>query len=133
MMGNTSYSLAIKDRDGKYLRYEVSAEVYLYVKQLEAYITHPNDSKLPEFYADRFGWIPTITRPVNNGIKATLVGGPYDTDRCYVLDVHFLIPVTKRVEELPRKMHFYKSFGELRDDFSETFEYQGIIDWPESK
>ncbi|MBC8550288.1 MAG: hypothetical protein H8D23_11645 [Candidatus Brocadiales bacterium] len=70
-------------------------------------------------------WMPTILRPeVCNGIRATLVGGKFDGEKCYVLDVEYLI----RDKEDRDKFHYYKSFGELRPDFSETFEFQGITD-----
>jgi hypothetical protein len=46
--------LAIKNKKGKYEHYKVSPEVKAYVLQLEAYIKHPERSKLKEFYADRF-------------------------------------------------------------------------------
>ena len=46
--------LAIKDAYGNYRRYEVSKEVYIYVKQLETYIQYPKKSKLLDVYKTRF-------------------------------------------------------------------------------
>lgn len=50
-----NYYLEIKDKNGKYQPYEVSEEVFRYVDQLETYILNPEESKLKEFYSDRFG------------------------------------------------------------------------------
>jgi len=38
----------------EYRHYEVPEDVYVYIKQLEAYIKHPKQSKLKQFYKDRF-------------------------------------------------------------------------------
>lgn len=46
--------LSIKDVDGNFKRFEVRDEVYLYVRQLETYILHPQESKLKEVYSERF-------------------------------------------------------------------------------
>ena len=40
--------------DGEYQHFEVPEEVYMYIKQLEAYINFPEVSKLKEVYKDRF-------------------------------------------------------------------------------
>ncbi len=50
-----AHYIAVKDKDNKYKHFKVPYEVYLYVRQLEAYIIHPEESKLKEFYSDRFG------------------------------------------------------------------------------
>ena len=51
----STYNLAVKDKNGKYKHHKVPYDVYIYVRQLEAYIKHPEESKLKEFYSDRFG------------------------------------------------------------------------------
>lgn len=50
-----TYNLAIKDKNETYKHFSVSEEVYVYVRQLEAYIKNPKKSKLKEVYSDRFG------------------------------------------------------------------------------
>ena len=57
-----SHSLAIKDKDGKYQRFNVTLEVQLYVKQLETFVMHPEISKLLEVYKDRFSKAPNLLR-----------------------------------------------------------------------
>lgn len=49
-----SYYLSVKNKKNNFTGYEVPEEIYIYVKQLEAYINFPNESKLLEAYPDRF-------------------------------------------------------------------------------
>lgn len=50
-----SCKVTIKDNKGKYHHFEVPRPVKDYIRQLETYINHPEESKLKEVYADRFG------------------------------------------------------------------------------
>ena len=47
-------SVAVKDINGDWKRFEVPEEVYMYIRQLECYIAHPDISKLKENYPERF-------------------------------------------------------------------------------
>jgi hypothetical protein len=49
------YTVAVKDREGTWVRFQVPQDVYIYIKQLEAYIHNPEASKLREVYHERFG------------------------------------------------------------------------------
>lgn len=55
-----SHTLAIKNKDGDYVRFTVPLEVSRYVKQLEAYIIVPGVSKLKEAYPERFAQAPDL-------------------------------------------------------------------------
>tara|TARA_R110000851_G_scaffold290051_1_gene444207 strand:- start:1973 stop:2155 length:183 start_codon:yes stop_codon:yes gene_type:complete len=46
--------ISVKDRQGGYKHHKVPSEVYIYIKQLEAYINYPEESKLKELYVERF-------------------------------------------------------------------------------
>lgn len=46
--------VSVRDKDEKYQFYKIPEEVSLYIKQLEAFIKYPNDSKLLSVYPDRF-------------------------------------------------------------------------------
>lgn len=48
----TRYYISCKDDNGKNDVYEVPFEVYVYIKQLEIYISHPNQSKLLTIYPE---------------------------------------------------------------------------------
>lgn len=50
-----AYIVSVKNDFGHYCSFEVPALVYVYIRQLEAYIHHPEVSRLKEFYSDRFG------------------------------------------------------------------------------
>lgn len=50
----TMHNVTVLKRDGKYYPFQVPEEVYIYIRQLEAYIKHPDLSKLKELYSDRF-------------------------------------------------------------------------------
>lgn len=49
-----NYIVSVKNKNGIYQQFKVPEEVYVYVKQLEAYIKSPNKSKLKEVYHERF-------------------------------------------------------------------------------
>ena len=49
----SSYNISVKTRAG-YKHIPVHQEIYIYIKQLEAYIQHPELSKLKEVYNGRF-------------------------------------------------------------------------------
>ena len=51
---STMYLVSVKERFGTFRHFEVPKEVYVYVKQLEAYINYPDESKLLEAYPERF-------------------------------------------------------------------------------
>ncbi len=53
--GDSHHMVCVKDKNGTYQHFDIPWEVYLYIKQLEACIRFPEESKLPEFYSDRFG------------------------------------------------------------------------------
>jgi hypothetical protein len=50
----TKYSLSVKIDDDTFKYFSVPHEVYVYVRQLETYITNPKNSKLKELYPSRF-------------------------------------------------------------------------------
>lgn len=49
-----AYFVSVKISNEEYEHFEVPCEVYMYIKQLEAYINHPDASRLKEAYPDRF-------------------------------------------------------------------------------
>lgn len=49
-----SYNVSIKVSPTEYKHFEVPKEVYVYIKQLEAKINYPLESKLLEQYSGRF-------------------------------------------------------------------------------
>lgn len=51
----TYHTVSIKNRQGKYDRFEVPKEVYIYIGQLETCIRYPEKSKLKELYPERLG------------------------------------------------------------------------------
>lgn len=50
----SKYFISIKTSSDEYNYFEVSREVYMYVKQLESHINYPEHSKLLELYPNRF-------------------------------------------------------------------------------
>lgn len=50
----SKFYVSTKTKDGRYVADSVPERVYVYVKQLEAYIRYPNESRLKELYWERF-------------------------------------------------------------------------------
>lgn len=48
---NCSYYIAVI-KDGEWIHCEVEEDVYVYIKQLEAYIKHPGESRLLDVYTE---------------------------------------------------------------------------------
>lgn len=57
---SVSYHISCKNKNGEYQLYEVPYDIRMYILQLEAYITNPKESKLLEFYSDRFGGLKRV-------------------------------------------------------------------------
>ena len=57
--------LAIKVNPEEYQHFAVQDEVYVYVRQLEECIKHPDQSKLKELYPERFPWEENENEPTN--------------------------------------------------------------------
>lgn len=47
--------IAVKNSEGEWQHHAITPEVALYIRQLETYVKHPNQSNLKEFYPRRFG------------------------------------------------------------------------------
>lgn len=45
---------ASRDNDYRLTHFEVPEEIYIYIKQLEGYIKHPETSNLKQIYWERF-------------------------------------------------------------------------------
>lgn len=80
-------------------------------------------------------WTPTLYRN-HCGLKVTLEGGPYNSERTFALDINLCFPENKD-EWLHKQnnplLHFYQGQGDVREDGSETFKYKGLVTWPEMK
>ena len=48
------YMVSVKGLYGEFEHHDVPHEVFLYIRQLESYIRHPELSKLKEVYKERF-------------------------------------------------------------------------------
>lgn len=46
--------VCVKNKKGEYHHCLIPEDVMIYIRQLEAYIKHPKESKLLEAYSDRF-------------------------------------------------------------------------------
>ena len=59
-----NYYISTKTKDGRYVTDQVPERVYRYVRQLETYIKHPEESKIKEVYWERFG-VETKPDPIS--------------------------------------------------------------------
>lgn len=53
-MEKGKFFVSVKNKDGDFEHFLVPEEIYIYVRQLEAYIMRPDESKLMEVYEERF-------------------------------------------------------------------------------
>lgn len=49
------YFVSVKTAPETWNQFEVPAEVYVYIRQLEEFVKSPETSKLKELYKERFG------------------------------------------------------------------------------
>ena len=48
------FYVAVKDVNGNYTHQEVHPDVYMYIRQLEAAVRYPGESRIKTMYEDRF-------------------------------------------------------------------------------
>ena len=53
-MKTIGFTITVKNKIGEFKRYDISEDVYYYIKQLEGYIKDPDSSSIKQRYDKRF-------------------------------------------------------------------------------